>query len=98
MCKAQQIDGGLLGVRSKELVQRRQRSGCRTSKRMRLEVDESLKCHRDSRLRHSRRHGSRKSINQFSLINKIDKYTIGLLNFYVINILLILKDKTKTIL
>ena len=32
-----QTDGGLLGVRSKELVQRRQRSGCRTSKRMRLE-------------------------------------------------------------
>src|SRR6218665_2081158 len=28
---------GLLGVRSKKLVQRRQRSGCRTSKRMRLE-------------------------------------------------------------
>ena len=32
-----QTDGGLLGVRSKELVQRRKRSGCRTSKRMRLE-------------------------------------------------------------
>ena len=32
-----QTDGGLLGVRSKELVLHRQRSGCRTSKRMRLE-------------------------------------------------------------
>src|SRR6218665_867958 len=31
-----ELTGGLLGVRSKELVQRRQRSGCRTSKRMRL--------------------------------------------------------------
>ena len=30
----EQTDGGLLGVRSKELVQRRKRSGCRTSKRM----------------------------------------------------------------
>src|SRR6218665_2339934 len=33
----EQTDGGLLGVRSKELVQRRQRSGCRTSRRMKLE-------------------------------------------------------------
>ena len=32
-----QTDEGLLGVRSKELVQRRQMSGCRTSKRIRLE-------------------------------------------------------------
>src|SRR6218665_113880 len=37
-------DGGLLGVRSKEMVQRRQRSGCRTSKRMRLEGLSDNKC------------------------------------------------------
>ena len=37
-----QTDGCLLGDRSKELVQRSQRSGCRSSKRMRLE-DETRK-------------------------------------------------------
>jgi len=39
----QQTDEGRLGVRSKELVQHRLWSGCRTSKRMRLEeTDEVL--------------------------------------------------------
>ena len=33
----EQTDEGLLGVRSKELVQNRLWSGCRTSERMRLE-------------------------------------------------------------
>jgi len=33
----EQTDGGLLEVRSKELVQRRLRSGCRTSDKIRLE-------------------------------------------------------------
>jgi len=35
----EQIDGGLLGVRTKELVQHRLWSSCRTSERMRLEAE-----------------------------------------------------------
>ena len=34
----EQTGGGPFGVRSKELVQRRLRSGCRISERMRLEA------------------------------------------------------------